>query len=47
MEARHAAALQADPSVTSQLLPGKQFCVWFDQTWLSFWVPVAEQFYRT
>jgi hypothetical protein len=46
MDARHAALFQGEPSVTSQLLPGKQFCVWFDKTWLSFWIPVADLFYR-
>lgn len=39
MDARHAPIFQAEASVTAQLIPEKQFCVLFDHSWLSFWVP--------
>jgi hypothetical protein len=43
MDVRHTEIFQGDSSVTGQLVPGKQFCVWFDDEWLSFWVPVVEE----
>lgn len=40
MDAKMAAIFQANASITRHLIPNKQFCVWFDNQWLSFWVPM-------
>lgn len=39
MDAKQAALFQGDAAITSRLVTGKQYCVWFDQEWLNFWVP--------
>jgi hypothetical protein len=39
MDAKYTKIFQGDEKVIRQLLPGKQFCVCFDDEWLSFWVP--------
>ena len=39
MDAKNAAIFQGDTAITGHLIPDKQFCVWFDNQWLSFWVP--------
>ena len=47
MDTNQTAIFQGDASVTSQLMPEKQFCVWFDGEWLSFWVPEMGVLYRS
>jgi hypothetical protein len=44
MDAKAAAWFCGDFSVINKLIPDKQFCVWFDEQWLKFWVPEPEQF---
>lgn len=47
MDSKHTALFRGDTSITAKLIPDKQFCVWFEKAWLSFWIPEAEEFYRS
>lgn len=46
MDAKNAAIFQGDANITGHLISGKQFCVWFDDQWLSFWVPEPAEIQR-
>lgn len=39
MSRQTAALFQADPAIMDHLVSDKQFCVWFDGRWQSFWAP--------
>jgi hypothetical protein len=37
MDAGQTQVFKGDPAITGRLVEEKQFCVWYDDTWLSFW----------